>query len=643
MSQLLDSAKQHHQAGRLGEAESLYRQAIAQKPDDLEAMHLLAVLLAQTQRATESVQMLRKILTRRPDWAAAHGNLANVLVATGELEPAIAEYRRAVELSPQFVEAHSNLSNALRLAGRYEEAIAAARAALTIRPNHAPAFVNLGYALDARGDKSQAAAAYEKAISIRPDFAEAYSNLGTVYASLGRLDDGIAACRRAIALQPTLAEAHLNLGNALQATGRLDEALASFQKASDLNPSYLKAMTNRLFALYFHPGFDAAAIYREHQKLDQRFIQPLRGEIRKPANDRNPDRRLKIGYVSPDFYRHCQSFFTVPLLSNHDHANFEIVCYADVPKPDETTRRLRGYADEWRSTVGVSDEKVAEMIRGDGIDILVDLTMHMANGRAQVFARKPAPVQVTWLAYPGTTGISAIDYRLTDSHLDPVGLNDAFYAEKSIRLPETFWCYDPLTAEPKVNELPTLSSGRVTFGCLNNFCKVNEGTIRLWERVLKSVPNSRLILLCPEGEHRRKLSHLPIEFVEHRPREDYLKLYQRIDIGLDTFPYNGHTTSLDSLWMGVPVVSMEGATAVSRAAISQTNNLGMKDDWVGKTSEDFIKIAVRWASDLPRLSELRRNLRQKMEQSPLMDGKKFARNMEAAFRQMWRSWCQVST
>jgi protein O-GlcNAc transferase len=639
MSQeLLDSAKQHHQAGRLAEAESLYRQAIAQPGDDLQAMHLLAVLLAQTQRSAEAAELLRKILTLRPDWAAAHGNLANVLLGQGELPEAIAEYRRAIELSPEFVEAHSNLSNALRLAGRYEEAIAAARAALTIRPNHAPAYVNLGYALDARGDKLPAAAAYEKAIAIRPDFAEAFSNLGTVYGSLGRIDDAIAACRKAIVLQPTLAEAHLNLGNALQATGRLDEALASYQKAADLNPGYLKATTNRLFALYFHPGFDAAAILREHQKLDRRFIQPLRGEIKKLSTDRNPDRRLRIGYVSPDFYAHCQSFFTTPLFSNHDHANFEIFCYADVPKPDEATERLRGYADHWRSTVGVSDEKVAEMIRADKIDILVDLTMHMENGRTLVFARKPAPIQVAWLAYPGTTGNSAIDYRLTDPNLDPEG-SDQFYSEKSVRLPETFWCYDPLATEPQVNELPALSAGRVTFGCLNNFIKVNDGTIRLWEEVFKSVPNSRLILLSPPGEHRRKLSHLPVEFMEHRPREEYLKLYHRIDMGLDTFPYNGHTTSLDSLWMGVPVVSMEGNTAVSRAAKSQTSNLGIKEDWVGKTPEDFVKIAVKWANDLSRLSELRRNLRQRMEQSPLMDGRRFARNIETAYRRMWQSWC----
>jgi predicted O-linked N-acetylglucosamine transferase (SPINDLY family) len=290
----------------------------------------------------------------------------------------------------------------------------------------------------------------------------------------------------------------------------------------------------------------------------------------------------------------------------------------------------------------MSDAKVARMIREDRIDILVDLTMHMSNGRPLVMARKPAPVQVAWLAYPGTTGLSAMDYRLSDSWLDPPG-TDGDYSEKSIRLPESFWCYDPLTDRPQVNELPALSAGHIVFGCLNNLCKVSDFTLDLWAAVLGSVGGSRLVLLSPRGEHReamlqkfaaRQIEPSRIEFVPFQPRQDYLREYHRIDLGLDTLPYNGHTTSLDSFWMGVPVVTRMGKTAVGRAGWGQLNNLGL-GELAADTDEGFVKIAVELANDLSRLCQLRGELRERMRRSPLMDGPRFARNMEQIFRQVW--------
>jgi predicted O-linked N-acetylglucosamine transferase (SPINDLY family) len=256
-------------------------------------------------------------------------------------------------------------------------------------------------------------------------------------------------------------------------------------------------------------------------------------------------------------------------------------------------------------------------------------------------------VQVAWLAYPGTTGMTAIDYRLTDPHLDPPGCGDENYTEKSIRLPDTFWCYDPLTTEPAVNDLPALTSGRFTFGCLNNFCKLNDETAAVWAQVLRQVEGSRLLLLAPLGNHRQRaldrfqqhgIEANRIEFVPHQSRRKYLETYRRIDLGLDTFPYNGHTTSLDSFWMGVPVVSRVGKTAVARAGWCQLSNLGLTE-LAGETPEKFVRIAVELAHDLPRLQLLRSTLRRRMEQSPLMDAPKFARNIEAAYRRMWRTWC----
>ncbi len=315
-----------------------------------------------------------------------------------------------------------------------------------------------------------------------------------------------------------------------------------------------------------------------------------------------------------------------------------------MPRHDDLTDRFRVHADVWRDTAALSDEQLASQVREDGIDILVNLTLHMARNRLLVFARKPAPVQVTFAGYPGTTGLDAIDYRITDRHLDPPGLFDHCYSEKSIRLPDSFWCYDPLESDAAVNALPAAANGRVTFGCLNNFCKVNPLVFKLWARVLKAVEPSRLLILADEGSHRRRTLDLlakegvpseRMEFVAHQPRPRYLTYYHGIDIGLDTVPYNGHTTSLDSFWMGVPVVTLVGQTVVGRAGFSQLMNLGLPE-LIAASPEQYVRIAAELAGDLPRLADLRATLRQRMGASPLMDAPRFARNVEAAYQAMWR-------
>jgi protein O-GlcNAc transferase len=297
----------------------------------------------------------------------------------------------------------------------------------------------------------------------------------------------------------------------------------------------------------------------------------------------------------------------------------------------------------------MTHEALAAQIRLDGIDILVDLALHTAKNRLPVFARKPAPVQVTFAGYPGSTGLDAIDYRLTDPYLDPPdSADETLYSEKSVRLPASFWCYDPLDASPPaVSSLPAPINGYVTFGCLNNFCKINDGVLKLWAQAMAGVPGSRLLLLADEGSHRQRthqfleslgVSRDRVNFVAKRPRAQYLDLYHLIDIGLDTVPYNGHTTSLDSLFMGVPVVTLIGKTVVGRAGLSQLMNLGMPE-LIGRTAEQFVQIARDLATDLGRLAGLRAELRGRMQASPLMDGAAFARGIEAAYRQMWRQWC----
>ncbi|MGA3066997.1 MAG: hypothetical protein ABSF29_09140 [Tepidisphaeraceae bacterium] len=438
-----------------------------------------------------------------------------------------------------------------------------------------------------------------------------------------------------------------NLAKAMRATGRASEALKIYDRILAARPDESVIHGERCCLLPLLPEYDSAAILRESLEWNRRYAQPLGREILPHGNDRNPQRRLRVGYVSPDFRHHCQLFYTLPLFSRHDHAQFEIYCYARVAKPDEVTAHLRTYADVWRDTLNQTDEEVARIVRQDKIDILVDLTMHMPGGRPLLFARKPAPVQITWLAYPGTTGMPAIDYRLTDPYLDPPGQTDAFYAEKSIRLPHTFWCYDPQARGLEVNPLPALGAGHITFGCLNNFCKVNDQALGLWSRVLKRLPTSRMILYVQDPDSRARITQTldidpaRIEFVPRQSLGNYLKTYQRIDIGLDTVPYNGHTTSLDSFWMGVPVVTLVGKTVVGRAGWSQLNNLNLKE-LAAHDEAGFADIAVGLATDLPRLGELRRDLRARMEKSPLMDAALFAGGLEATYRRLWRDWCNAA-
>lgn len=355
--------------------------------------------------------------------------------------------------------------------------------------------------------------------------------------------------------------------------------------------------------------------------------------------------------MSPYLRDHVIGRNLVPLLANHDRSRFEVFAFSDAPAPasgaDARTEQLRGYTDQWRSIVGLTDDQVADQIRQDRIDILVDLTLHMASNRLLLFARKPAPVQVTFAGYPGSTGLSTIDYRLSDPYLDPAGMDESIYSEQTIRLSDTFWCYDPLeTRDTAIGSLPALASGIVTFGCLNNFCKINDAVLMLWAQVMREVKNSRLLLLAPAGEpQRRTLTRLGqegidrtrVEFAPRQSRQGYLDLYHRIDLGLDSFPYNGHTTSLDSFWMGVPVVTLVGQTPVARAGWSQLSNLGLRE-LAAHTPEQFVQVAVDLAHDLPRLQELRRTMRPRMEASPLMDAPRFARSIESAYRQIWRTW-----
>ena len=648
IQQAFRSAVEHHQAGRLVEAEQLYQQILAEQPQHANAMLNLGLLTQQSGRKEAALDLIGRAVALNPSQAHAHNNLGVALKENGQRDAAIAAFRKAIAIRPDYAEAYSNLGNALVESGQLDEAIAAYRQAIAFNPSLFQALNSLANTLRKKGQLSEAIGFYRRMIAIKPDFVEAYINLGIALRANGQVDESIAACRQAVVLAPGEAEVYLNLSHALFNAGQLDEAIAAVRQAIALRPDYAKAHSILIILMNIHPAYDAAAIAEELGRWNRQHAEPLGKYISAPANDRNRERALRIGYVSPDFRNHAVGRNLLPLFKHHDRQQFNITCYASLSRPDWITSEFQQHADRWRDVAGLSDEQVAKQIRADEIDILVDLALHTAGNRLLIFARKPAPVQVTFAGYPGSTGLRTIDYRLSDPYLDPLDRDESIYSEKTIRLPDSFWCYDPLeNRNICVNALPALEAGRVTFGCLNNFSKVNDDVLSLWAQVLQQVENSHLLLLAPAGSYQRhtleRLREKGIEEkrVEFQPRQsirEYLGSYHRIDIGLDSFPYNGHTTSLDSFWMGVPVITLVGETAVSRAGWCQLSNVELTE-LAAQTPEQFVNIAVELAKDLPRLSELRRTLRARMEQSPLMDAKKFARSIEAAYREMWHAWC----
>jgi protein O-GlcNAc transferase len=638
----------HQLCGDLRQAETAYRQALALRPNYADAMSNLGTVLQKMGHIDEAIELLRAAVDLQPEVELYAVNLGLTLSRQRKFSEAAAVLGRTLERNGNNAEAAYNLGIALQGLGRLREAAGQYRNATSLRPDYADALNNLGIVHKELGEFKLAGAAYEAAIRAQPDSVVALNNFSCLLRTLGRLAEAEAILRRGLELDARHPALYNNLGSVLKDAGELDEAIDCFRKALSLDPTDAATHSNLAYALSFS-ALEGETILKECLRWNDRYAAPLRSTISSHPNDRSPDRRLRVGYISPDFRDHCQALFSIPLLSHHDHTAFEIFCYSSVERPDDYTRRIAGYADVWRDVRPLDDAALCDLIRDDRIDILVDLTMHMADGRPMVFARKPAPVQVAWLAYPGTTGMSAMDYRFTDPRLDPPGF-ESHYSERTIRLPDSFWCYDPLADQPGVNALPALTRGYLTLGCLNNPCKLTVHTLHLWGRVMHALPEARLLLMASPGPQRQHLLERlaaqdiaadRVNFVPYRPRADYLRSYHEIDLGLDTFPYNGHTTSLDSFWMGVPVITRIGETCVGRGGLSQLFHLNLLE-LAAPTNEAFISAAVALANDLPRLAALRQQLRARLEQSPLMDAKRFARSIEAAYRLIWHDYCAPS-
>ena len=638
-------------SGQLPQAATAYRQALLLESRNAGLMANLGTVLREMGELPESVELLRAAADLEPTVASHSLNLGIAYWNQGNFTQAERTLNETLARAPHDPEVAFNLGNALHGLGRQREAIDRYRQALQLRPDYADALINLGNVHTELGEFAAGMEAYEAALRARPDSVVALNNAAVLMRTLGHIDDAETTLHRALKLDPGNAALHDTLGNVYKDGGDLDAAIASFRQSLELDPGSWATHSNLAYTLSFQTA-EAAPVLEECLRWNERFAARLPQGARDPDGhgdtDRGePNRRLKIGYVSPDFREHCQSLFTIPLLSQHDHAAFEVFCYGSIKRPDEHTRRIAAYADVWRDVRTLNDEALCRLIRADRIDILVDLTMHMAGGRPLLFARKPAPIQIAWLAYPGTTGIGAMDYRLSDPRLDPDGF-DAHYSERTLRLPDSFWCYDPLTHHPGVNELPAIERGYLTLGCLNNPCKLTDHTLRLWGGVMRALPDARLLALAPLGRHRQHLSQRlrahgiaaeRVDFRPFQPRGEYLRTYHDIDLGLDTFPYNGHTTSLDSLWMGVPVVSRVGRTSVGRGGLTQLFQMDLLE-LAADSDQAFVAIAAALGHDLVRLAALRKELRMRLERSALMDASRFARHVEHAYRDAWRAHCR---
>jgi predicted O-linked N-acetylglucosamine transferase (SPINDLY family) len=647
LQEQLESGLSHHRAGRLPEAERIYRQVLAQHPNHAEALHLLGVLKGQAGRLDMAVESIQRAIAICSTNAFYYSDLGKALEDIGRLDEAIAACRQAIRLKPELANAHYNMGVALQGNGQLDEAIVAYRQAIRLKPDYPGAHCNLGNALKDIGQLDEAIASYRQAIRFKPDYAGAHSNLGNALKDKGQPDQAIASHRQAIRIEPDYAEAHSNWGLALADVGQLDEAITACRQAVRLKPDDARMHGNLVFTLQYHPGYDGKTVHEELLRWNRQHAEPLRKFIQPHTNNRDPDRRLRIGYVSPDFREHVVGQNLLPLLREHDHRQVEIFCYANVLRPDTRTDELRRHADVWRSIVRLSDSQAVDLIRQDRIDILVDLTLHMGNSRLVIFAYKPAPVQVTYLGYCGSTGMEAMDYRLSDPYLDPSDSDLSVYSERTIRLPETYWCYGVAGPTPDPSPPPAATAGYVTFGSLNNFAKVSLPVLDLWAEIMRGLPRSRLIVHSHPGAHLdavrerfagKGISTDRLEFPIRQAWPEYVRTYGRIDIALDPFPWGGGITTCDALWMGVPVVSLVGRTAVGRGGASILSNVGVPE-LIARTPEQYVQIATDLAKDLPRLAELRRTLRGRMQASPLMDAPRFARNVEAAYRQMWRNWC----
>ncbi len=633
--------------GRLEEAQVIYRSALLLEPECEEVHNNLGVILKDLGRLDEAEASYRYALQLKPDLAQVHYNLGVILKDLGRLDEAEASYRCALQLKPDFAQAHYNLGITLHDMKRWGEAVDAYRCSIQLKPDYAQGYLNLGASLIEMKRWDEAEASFIYALNLNSEYAEAYHNLGVIFYEQGMNDKAAKSYYQALAINPNYIESINNLGEFFITNTQFSKAEELFRKCLTIDSSFKLAWSNLLFGYNYHPNKTAEEIYAVYEEYEHKIAAPQRVHWQVHANSRDPSRRLKVGYVSPDFKEHSVSLFLEALLRNHNKNEVEIYAYAELKKEDEVTARYRGYVDHWVATTGMTDESLVECIRKDEIDILLDLAGHTSGNRLGVFALKPAPVSITWLGFGYTTGLKAIDYYLGNKVLLPIGCEPLF-SEIPWRLDETSLVYQAKEGMGAVSTLPALGNGYITFGTLTRSVRVNHRTIRVWAQILKRLPTSKLILNSQDYGQKSMQEILSQKFAEYGITPDRLLMgyttppwdvLRGIDIGLDCFPHNSGTTLVESLYMGVPYITLAGRPSVGRIGSLPLVSIG-HPEWIADNEGAYIDKAVALASDFTKLAEVRSTLRQEMQNSAMMDELGFAHRLEMAYREMWRKWCE---
>lgn len=636
-------------ADRREEAVTAYRQALELRPSSTAILFNLGNTLYDLGQLGEAEACYRQALSIRRKFPEANFNLGNVLFDSGRFTAAVQCYRAALKTDPGFLPAISNLGRVYLGMGRLRDAERMYREAIKMAPDRANEYFNLANVLYRQDNRDAALACYERAVELDPDHAEALYDLGNVYHDRGRLEDALSCYDGAAEIRPDFGAALNNRASVLREQGRLDEALAAFRQAVEVAARTPAVHSNLLLAMAYSPSVSGERLREEASSWATRHAAKL-PRLPTPENSRDPARCLRVAYLSADLRQHPVGSFLESVLASHDRSQVEVYCYATCPARDELTKRLQSLADSWTKVTGETDEALAQRIRDDHIDILVDLSGHTADHRLLVLARRPAPIQATWLGYPATTGVCEVDYIIADPYVIPPG-DERFYVERPVRLPGSYVCFKPPEHSPPVAPSPARSCGAITFGCCNNNAKITPDVIRLWAQILNAVPGSRLLLKSPAfaspavAERYRSLFSQEgvdsgrLRIAGYSMREEVLAAYNEVDIALDPFPYNGGMTTLEALWMSVPVVALRGDRFAARVGDSLLSNAGLSE-LVANSPEDYVKKAVELAINDDRLDQLRGTLRRQLAESPLCDADRFTRHLEEAYREMWSTWCE---
>ncbi|WP_448206147.1 tetratricopeptide repeat protein [Azospirillum sp. sgz302134] len=632
--------------GRPEEAADAHRCAIGLTPGFAQAHYNLGNALETLGRLEEAADAYRQAAAHRPGYARARFNLGNTLAALGQAEEADSAYRAAVADDPGFVEAHANRGALMLQRGQAVEAAACMRRALALRPDHATALANLSAALLAAGPAEAAARTARRAEAARPDFAEAALRRGDALHRLNRLAEAAGGYRKAVALRPDLAQAYANLALVHQTQGDLDGAEGGYRRALALRPDLAEVRSNLAYLDLFRPGVTLARVLKAHRAWDAVHGAPLRANWRPHPVAGEPGRPLTVGILSGDFRRHPAGQFAVRAVEALPAHGVRLFLYANQTEADDLTARFQAVAERWVPVAGLSDADVADRIRADGVEVLIDLAGHNARGRLGVFARKPAPVQVAWSGYMATTGMEAMDGLVADAHHVPEGA-ERFYAERILRMPGAFIAYDPPADAPDLTPPPCMTGAPVTFGAFNILTKLTDEVLATWAALLARLPASRLLLKtkalsCPvtAALWRDRIAGFGIApgrvtMVGATNSLDHMGWCARVDVALDPFPFAGSTTTLETLWMGVPVITLPGETFSSRHSLAFLTVAGV-EGCVARDPAHYVELAAGWAADPARLTDLRRTLRARMAASPLCDGALLAKHLARALRDLWR-------